>query len=117
MVFSVINDINAGREVKNPENFDPWITNICYSLFPDTIYHANQMNLNSDLPKDFQLSYYINTIRASKRWRKWPKKIISEDIKLIQEIYGYSENKAKTALALLSKSQIEQLKKKYNKRE
>ena len=115
MPFTVINDINAGREVENPEKFDPWLTMVYYSLFPDTIYYAQMMNLHSDLESDAQVSYYINSVRPSKRWRKWPKKCVSEDIKLLQEVFGYSENKAKAALAVISKSKMKELKLKYKK--
>ena len=106
MPFSIINDINAGREIENPEKFDPWLTMVYYSLFPDTIYYAQMMNLNSDLLPDVQMQYFINTVKPLKRWRKWPKKSVSEDIKLLQEVFGYSENKAKTALVVLSKLQM-----------
>lgn len=115
MPFSIINDINAGREIENPEKFDPWLTMVYYSLFPDTIYYAQMMNLNSDLLPDVQMQYYINTVRASKRWRKWPKKSVSEDIKLLQEVFGYSETKAKTALTSISNAQMKELKKKYKR--
>ena len=115
MPFTVINDINADREIENPEKFDPWVTMVYYSLFPDTIYYAQMMNINNNLEPDVQLSYYINTVRPSKRWRKWPKKSVCEDIKLLQEVFGYSENKAKTALAVLSEAQMKELKKKYKK--
>ena len=115
MPFSVINDINAGKEVQNPEKFDPWLAMTYYSLFPDTIYYAQMMNLNSNLEPSVQMQYYINTVRPLKRWRKWPKKSVSEDIKLLQEVFGYSENKAKTALAVISKSHMKELRTKYKK--
>jgi hypothetical protein len=116
MPFKVINALNSGKTPQAPENFDAWLTNVHYSLFLDTLYHAQIMNLNSELDKDIQLSYYINTIVPSKRWRKWPKKDLSNNLKLLQDVFGYSELKAKAALAVLSKDQIMEIKK-YNKKE
>ena len=114
--FTVINELNSGKTPQERDAFDPWLTNKHYSLFLDTIYYAQQMNLNSELDKDIQLSYYINTIAPSKRWRKWPKKHLEKDVQILKEVFGYSEIKARAALAVLSKDQIMEIKR-YNKKE
>lgn len=115
MPFSVINDLNSGKDITHPEKFDPWLTNVCYSIYPDTIYHAQMMNLNYDLEPEIQLTYFINTIRSCKRWQKWPKKIRSEYYDLVKEWFGFSDKKTKEALAVLTKDQLEEIKNKNKK--
>lgn len=116
MPFSVINDINAGKEPKNPEKFSPWLTNRFYSFFPDTLYFAQLMNLNYDLEPRLQLLFLINTIRPSKRWNKWLKREAqSNNYELVREWYSFSDKKTKEALAVLTKEQISELKNKNKK--
>ena len=109
MPFKVINAINAGKEPENPENYNPWLTNIFYSRFPDTLYFAQMMNLNYDLDKKYQMAFFINTVRPSKRWSKWLKKEQSSDYELIRDWYGFSERKTQDALAVLTKDQIKEI--------
>jgi hypothetical protein len=57
----------------------------------------------------------INTIRKRKRFSKWFKPEESASIDVVKEYYGYSNEKARQALTLLSNEQIEQLKQKVSK--
>jgi tmRNA-binding protein len=53
----------------------------------------------------------LNTIRSQKRpFAKWIKSEKSDDIECIKTIYGFSDEKARQALLLLSKEEIQQLK-------
>ena len=113
--FDVINSINSGKEVKDESAFNPWITNRFYSFFPDTLFYAQMMNLNYGLEPKYQLSFYINTVRPSRRWQKWLKNEESEDYKAIQEWYGYNDQKTKQALSVLTKEQIDVIRKKIKK--
>jgi len=116
MPFNVINDINAGKEPKNPEKFSPWLTNRFFSMFPDTLFFAQMMNMNFNLDEKYQLEFLINTVRPSKRWQKWLKREQeSSNHELIQNWYGYGDQKTKEALKVLTKEQIEELKKKNKK--
>jgi hypothetical protein len=115
MPFSVLNDINAGKQPKEPEKFNPWLSNRFFSFFPDTLFFAQMMNLNYDLEPKYQLAWYINTVRPSKRWQKWLKKELIEDYDLIQEWYGFGDRKTKEALAVLSKEQLKVLRHKNKK--
>lgn len=116
MPFNVINDINAGKEPKNPEKFSPWLTNRFFSFFPDTLFFAQLMNLNFNLDEKYQLTFFINTVRPSKRWQKWLKRAENDkEYELIQEWYGFSDRKVKEALAVLTKEQIEVIKRKIKK--
>lgn len=117
MPFKVINSINTGKEPENPEKFSPWLTNRFFSFFPDTIFHAQQMNLNYDLESYLQLSYLINSVRPSKRWTKWLKRTESPNYELIQNWYGFGDRKTKEALAVLTKDQIKEIREKAKSQE
>jgi hypothetical protein len=69
------------------------------------------MNRRHFLDKKLQNDFLINTVRSQKRpFAKWVKSEKSEDLECIKTIYGFSDSKAREALRLLSKEQIQQLK-------
>ena len=55
-------------------------------------------------------NFFINIIRPRKRFSKWFKPETENDVEVIKEYYGYSNQKAKEALNLLSDDQIEIIK-------
>ena len=63
-----------------------------------------------------QFHYFINSIRKKKRFGgKWLSQKKVKDLEVIKEYYGYSNQKAKEALNLLSDDQIENIKLKRKK--
>ena len=55
-----------------------------------------------------QFHYFINSIRKKKRFGgKWASQKKVKDLEVIKEYYGYSNQKQKKALNLLSDDQIE----------
>lgn len=94
----------------------PFLTNRGLSYFPDTVFYANEMNCNPHLDKKLQFDYLINSIRKAKRYSKWAKRNKGDnDIELVQEYYGYSYEKAKMALTILSEDQLETIRKRLEK--
>jgi alpha-amylase/alpha-mannosidase (GH57 family) len=73
------------------------------------------MNRYHHLDKKLQFSFLINIIRKRKRFSKWIKPELDSDVDVVKEYYGYSNEKARQALTLLSPSQIEELRKKVSK--
>ena len=90
-------------------SYPPYIVNRCLSGTVDTILFANEMNLNAHLDKDMQYSFFLYTLRKRKRFSPWLKKEQVDDLDLVKKHYGYSNEKAKVALTLLTKTQIEKL--------
>jgi len=76
---------------------------------------ANEMNINHHLDKRLQFDFLINIVRKKKRFSKWAKAQKSDDIEVIKEYYGYSNNKARQIHSLLSSEQIDELKKKVHR--
>ncbi len=92
------------------KEYNPFIINKGLSYFKDTVLYANEMNKNHTLDHRLQFDFLINIIRKKKRWSKWIKADEVANLELIKEYYGYSNEKAKSALSLMSNEQIEQLK-------
>jgi hypothetical protein len=81
----------------------------------DTVIYANEMNSRPHLDRRLQFDFLINTVRPRKRFNKWLKPETVEVLSTIQEYYGYSIDKARQVLPLLSDFQLETLKNKLNK--
>ena len=93
------------------KKYPPFIINRCLSMFYDTVMHSNEMNGLHFLPKRMQFHYFINSIRKKRRFGgKWLSQTKLKDLALVKEYYGYSNSKAKEALNILSKNQIENIK-------
>ncbi len=116
-----LNSINISKENlidSDPmaeSKYLPYIINRCYSGFIDTILLANEMNLNSHIDKKLQYDFYINIIRPKKRFSPWLKKEKLDSLDCIKQYYGYSDEKAKVALKLLTQQQLEFIKAKLNR--
>jgi hypothetical protein len=96
------------------KQYPPYIINLCLSGFIDTVMFANEMNINSHLDSKLQYTYYLNSIRKKKRFSPWLKKDKINDLELIKQYYGYSNEKAKSALSLLNKDQINYIRKRLD---
>jgi len=97
------------------KGYNSFMVNRSLSYFPDTVFAANEMNIHHQIDSRLQFDFLINIIRKRKRFSKWDKKQIDGDIEMIQEYYGYNEQKAIQVLSLLTPEQIEIIKKKVSK--
>lgn len=97
------------------KSYTPFIVNKALSYFPDTIMYANEMNMHMVLDNKLQFHYLINSIRAHKRFAKWAKKSDNDDLEIVKEYYGYSNDKAIQALTLLSTNQLNLIRKQLEK--
>jgi hypothetical protein len=98
------------------KKYPPYVINKCLSMFYDCIAQANEMNGYHFLDKKIQFHFYINSIRKRKRFGgKWLSQTKLKDIEYVKEYYGYSNEKAKQALNILTKEQIEVIKESLKK--
>ena len=81
----------------------------------DAIMFANEMNMNPNLDKKLQYDFYLNTLRSKKRYSPWIRKEELKNLELVKEYYGYSNEKAKQALPLLTDKQIKFIQSKLDK--
>ena len=97
------------------KKYPPLIVNKALSGFPDTIMYANEMNQNHHLDKKLQFDFLLNSIRKRKRFTPWLRANKVSNLEYVKEFYGYSNEKAKSALTILTKEQIKQIKTSLNK--
>jgi hypothetical protein len=90
--------------------YNSFMINRSLSYHYDTVLLANEMNLRSFLDNKLKNDFLINTIRKKKRFAKWKKPESSDDLEVVKEYYGYSNEKARQTLPLLNSDQMGQLK-------
>jgi len=95
--------------------YAPFITNRTLSYHQDCIMYANEINRRHHLDSRLQFHYFLNTLRKRKRFAKWAKPSVLEDMKVIQDYYECSKSKAEEYLRLLTAKEIEELKLRMNK--
>ena len=92
--------------------YNPFIVNRSLSYFHDTVLAANEMNANHHIDNRLQFDFFINIVRKRKRFSKWFKPELISDLDAVKKYYGYSNEKARQVLTLLSTEQINELKNK-----
>ncbi len=97
------------------KGYNSFMVNRGLSYHHDTVLLANEMNRYHHLESRLQFSFLINTVRKKKRYSKWAKAINPDNLEVVKEYYGYSNEKARQVLTILSNEQIEELKKKVYK--
>jgi len=102
------------QDSDSEKSYPPYIINRCLSGFIDTIMYSNELNLNGHLDKKLQYDFYLNSIRTKKRFSPWIRKEEIKDLEVVKSYYGYSNEKAKQALKILNKEQIEHIKSKLD---
>jgi hypothetical protein len=102
--------------LETEKDYVPFVVNRSLSYHMDCIMYANQMNMNHGLSQKLQYQYLLNTIRPLKRkFQPWQKQVVIKDLDCVKEYFGYSNEKAKEALRILSDQQIAFIKEKLEK--
>jgi hypothetical protein len=113
--LNAINDTkkNVIEDSDNPELaeklYPPYLVNRGLSFFIDTVYLANEMNRHHHLDNKMQFDFLINIVRKKKRFSKWFKAQPDEEVEAVMDYYGYSQDKARQVVDLLTKDQITQI--------
>ena len=94
--------------------YPPYIINRCLSGHVDANMFANEMNLNSHLDKKLQYDFLLNTLRSKKRFSPWIRKDELKTLECIKSYYGYSNEKARQVLSILTEDQITSIRKKLD---
>jgi len=125
MTYELKDYLNAINHSKEPlldsedeawtKKYPPFIINKCLAPFPDTIQLVNEINQLHHLDKKLQFDFLINSLRPRKRYQPWMKAKKLKNLEYVKEFYGYNNEKAKSALDILSDEQISAIKQKMNK--
>ena len=97
------------------KDYNAFMVNRGLSYYNDTVIYANEMNKNSHIDSRLQFDFLKQIIRKRKRFSKWNKADKSADIEVIKEYYGYSRDKAYQVLSILTKDQLDIIRKKISK--
>jgi len=95
--------------------YHPFVVNRTLSYFLDTVLYANEANIRNTADKKLQFDLLLNSIRSNRRFSRWLKPDEDEDIDAIKEYYGYSNQKAKEVLGLLTGEQLSFIHKRLSK--
>ena len=125
MSYELKDYLNAINHEKTPlmdtedevweKKYSPFIINKCLAPFPDTIHLVNEMNLHNHLDSKLQFDFFLNTVRTRKRYTPWMKASKTKNLEYVKEYYGYNNEKARSALKLLSDEQIKTIKNSLDK--
>jgi hypothetical protein len=114
-----LNSINFNKEnliKEDPDivkQYPSYIINRCLSGHLDCVMFANEMNKYHFLPKKLQYDFLINIVRKKKRFSPWLRQDKIKDLDYVKRYYGYSNEKAKQALKILTQEQINFIKSKF----
>jgi len=92
------------------KKYPAFMVNKVLSGFSDTIMLCNEMNRNHFLDRDMQFQFLLNSIRSKKRFTPFLRASKIKDIECVKEYYGYSNEKAKSALDILTNEQLKLIK-------
>ena len=104
-----------GEDPMWEKKYPAFVVNKCLAPFNDTIHLVNEMNIHHHLDNKLQFDFLLNTLRTRKRYSAWMKASKLKDLEYVKEYYGYSNEKAKSALNILNDKQINTIMDRLNK--
>ena len=113
--FDFLNTINDSKtdlmddSDGSEKGYVPYVINRTLSYFPDTVMFANEMNIHHALDPKLQYHFLLHIVRRRKRFSKWVKPDQVSDLDVVKQHYGYSNEKARQVLPLLTSEQMEAL--------
>lgn len=94
------------------EDYNSFVVNRSLSMYPDLILIANEVNKMAHLSKKMQYDFLFYFVTKRYRFSKYIKKEDKTEIyKLIQNVYKYNNERTIEALSILSKEEINEIKK------
>ena len=97
------------------KKYPAFIVNKILSGFRDCINLVSTINYYHFLDKDIQFQFLLNSIRSKKRFSPFLRASKLKNIECVKEYYGYSNDKAKSALDILTNDQVKLIKEKLYK--
>ena len=104
--FDYVRAINEKRNIDDPTQYVPYLSNIAFSYSLDTVMLANEMNCRPNLPPECQYDFLHGTVRKGRRYGKWHKPEEHPHLEVVMEYFSYSKQKALQALQVLTQKDI-----------
>lgn len=111
-LFDIFKSLSHSKQLVDGdvERYEPFMTNRIFSHFPDTLFHANLMNLYGSLPKEAQMDYYLTATVAKSRFAPWYKPPPSpEELNSIKLQTGCSNRESLLYLELLEQLKLKSI--------
>jgi hypothetical protein len=113
---SILDNKKEVELINERTDYPAWNINRVLANYKDCILYANMMNMNSQVPHKLQYQFLLNTVRPIKRaFNKTDRDKVNKDLESVKLYFGYSNEKAKDALRILSDEQIALIKEKTEK--
>lgn len=118
----ILKSINVEKDADlidtfNESDYVPFFINKALSFYPDTIFHANNINQCSNLSKKEQYKYYVYGVTKRNRYTPWAKFNPSKKLELIKKYCGISYARAKEILPLINDKILLEIEKEMAKRD
>ena len=109
--FDLAHDLTSKErydiEVSESKSYKKFLLNRTLSYHPDVLDFANKMNVRPDLGDKLHYDYMHYSIDKKRRSKKfWSKSKKIEHLEMVKEYFNYSNQKALSALSVLSDSDI-----------
>jgi len=127
-LIQALNSVNYDKNNLIRDSGAPDVAEKLYPRFPvsrslsysmDAVLLVNELNIRGltqhDITNKMHYEFLLHVLPKKKRYGKWEKPEITDDVKVLMEVYGYSFEKAKEAASVLTKDQIEKLKSSLSK--
>jgi hypothetical protein len=113
----ILNSINTGKEPvisrDNEREYVPYIVARCFSNFPDTLFHANELNSRGVTDKKMHYDYLFHSLRKRKRFSPWQKREESKAVEAVAWFYVISSHRAREYITILEDGDIEKILQEY----
>ena len=106
---------NIMMDEYDEKKYPAFIVNKAVGAHPETVLYVNEMNRLHFLDNRLQYDFLLNSLRKRKRFAKWLLASKIKNIEYVKEYYGYSNEKAKQALNVLTDDQLKIIKTKLIK--
>ena len=117
--FEFVNSVTYSKkdimDDLNEKEYAPFLINRSLSYHQDCVLYSNEMNQRFDISHKLQYHYLLNSIRKRKRFAKWSKPELVDDLKVVMEYYEVSREKAEEYLTILNTKHIGVLRTRMNK--
>lgn len=122
-LIQALNSVNFDKNNLIRDSGAPEVAEKLYPKFPvsrslsysmDALFLVNELNIRGltqhDISNKMHYEFLLHVLPKKKRYGKWEKPEVTEDIKAIMNVYNYSYDKAKEVVDILNTEQIEEIK-------
>jgi hypothetical protein len=116
----ILSSINIGKTpmitTANEKEYVPFIVSRCFANFPDTLFHANELNAGMVTDRKMHYDYLFHAVRKRKRFSPWLKSPPeAPERQAVAWFYGVSGKKADEYLRILKPTEVAKILEEYGK--